>query len=189
MAPGKDAPEQHVRRVLALLAERPARLGATRLLTVDGPAGSGKTTLARDVVAAAPDAHLLHLDLLLDGWEGLAEVPATLVRDVLTPLREGRPAAYRRFDWHAGRFAERVPVPTAALLVVEGVGAGSRATAPFRSVSVWVEAPDEVRHRRAMAREGEVFGPHWEAWATQERMLFAAERTRTTADLVVSTYP
>ena len=156
---------------------------------MDGPAGSGKTTFARDVVAAAEDAHLLHLDLLLDGWDGLADVATTLVRDVLTPLRDGRAAAYRRYDWHAGRFAEEVPVPAATLLVVEGVGAGSRATAPFRSASVWLEAPDEVRHRRAMDREGDVFAPHWEEWAAQERRLFAVERTRTTADLVVPTYP
>lgn len=178
-----------VRRTLALLAERPARLGTTQLLCVDGPAGSGKTTLASAVADAHGDAHLLHLDLLLDGWDGLAGVCDTLVRDVLEPLHAGREAAYRRYDWHAGRFAETVPVPVAGLLVVEGVGAGSRATAPFRSASVWVEAPAEVRHRRAMDREGDVFAPHWDRWAAQEKRLFAAERTRTTADLVITTYP
>lgn len=181
--------EEAVRRILTLLAERPARLGSTRLLCVDGPAGSGKTTLAGAVARAHGDAHLLHLDLLLDGWDGLAAVGDTVVRDVLEPLRDGRAAAYRRYDWDAGRFAEIVPVPETGLLVVEGVGAGSRVTAPFRSASVWVEAPKAVRHRRAMEREGDAFGPHWDRWAAQEERLFAAERTRATADLLVTTYP
>ncbi|GGD20028.1 hypothetical protein [Nocardioides daphniae] len=180
-----------VRRMLDLVAAGPARLGTGeprgRLLCVDGPAGSGKTTLARAVVAAAPEAHLLHLDLLLDGWDGLADVAATLVADVLEPLARGERAAYRRYDWHARRFAERVPVPATQLLVVEGVGAGSRATAPYRAASVWVEASTPLRRRRALARDGDDFAPHWDAWAEQEARLFTAERTRATADLRITT--
>lgn len=180
--------ESHVGQVLALLAQRPARLNGTQLLCVDGPAGSGKTTLAEAVVTAAEDAHLIHLDLLLDGWDGLGGVAETLAHDVLEPLRAGLPASFQRYDWHARRFAERVSVPPHALLVVEGVGAGSRATAPFRSASVWVEAPDDVRHDRAMGRDGEVFAPHWKSWAAEEKRHFAAERTRARADLIVETY-
>lgn len=175
--------------MLDLVSSRPARLTATaRLLCIDGPAGAGKSTLATGVVeAAGPSSQLIHLDLLLDGWDGLAGVAATLVEDVLAPLRAGRRAAYRRYDWHAGRFAERVEVPACDLLVVEGVGAGSRATAPYRSASVWVDAPAGERRRRALARDGESFAPHWDSWAAQERHLFAAEAPRTTADLVLTT--
>lgn len=185
-SPGVTDP---VRTVLDLLDRRSPRAGATRVLCVDGPAGSGKTTLARAVVRARPRALLLHLDLLLDGWEGVADVADTLVRDVLEPLREGRTAAYRRYDWHAGRYAERVTVPPVPLLVVEGVGAGSRVTAPLRSASVWVEAPETLRRHRALSRQddGDAFEPRWDAWATAERSLFAAEGTRESADLVVST--
>src|SRR4030095_996439 len=38
----------------------PARLGGTRLVCVDGPAGSGKTTFGRRL-AAAPDAPVVQL--------------------------------------------------------------------------------------------------------------------------------
>lgn len=180
-----------VRRVLDLVRVGPARLGvgpeAGRLLCVDGPAGSGKTTLARAVVDAVPDAHLLHLDLLLDGWQGLDAVAGTLVDDVLEPLSRGAEASYRRYDWHAGHFAERVTVPPSPLLVVEGVGAGSRATAPYRAASVWMEAPASVRRVRALERDGDDFAPHWEDWAAQEERLFAAERPRATADLIIRT--
>lgn len=180
--------DEDVRRILTLLRHRAPRLRGTRLLCVDGPAGSGKTTLARAVVDAAPDAQLLHLDLLLDGWSGLPQVATTLVDDVLAPLHEGRPAAYRRYDWHAGRFAELVPVPACALLVVEGVGSVSRATAPYRTLAVWVEADEDVRRRRALERDGDAFAPHWDAWAEAERHLFALEQTRSHADLGVTTH-
>ena len=48
------APDRHA--AAALLTEvlaGPARLGSTRLICVDGPAGSGKTTLASLLAATA----------------------------------------------------------------------------------------------------------------------------------------
>ena len=41
--------------------------------------------------------------------------------------------------------------------------------------------------RRGLARDGELYRPHWERWAAQEEALFAADRTRDRADVVVST--
>lgn len=175
-------------RVLELVESRPARLRGTRLLCIDGAAGSGKSTLAAAVVAARPGTGLVHLDELLDGWDGLADVAHTLSQDVLLPLSRGDRASYRRYDWHRGEFAERVEVPRTPLLVVEGVGSGSRVVAPLRSALVWLEAPSDQRKERSLARDGDTFAPHWDRWAAQERALFAAQRTRATADLVISTF-
>ena len=50
-----------VDRVLAA----PPTLGPGRLVCIDGPAGSGKTTLAGAVAAAAPEAYVVHCDELL----------------------------------------------------------------------------------------------------------------------------
>ena len=38
---------------------------------------------------------------------------------------------------------------------------------------------------RGIARDGDAFAPHWEQWAQDEAALFARERTRERADLVV----
>lgn len=174
-----------VDRVLTLVESRPARLGGTRLLCIDGPSGSGKSTLAEAVVQARPDTGLVRLDDLLDGWDGLPEVAETLTRDVLVPLSRGVAGSYRRYDWLVGEFAERVEVPPHSLLVVEGVGAGSQVTAPLRSALVWLEAPASLRRARGLARDGDTFAPHWARWAAQEERLFAAQRTRAAADLLV----
>ena len=50
---------------------------------------------------------------------------------------------------------------------------------------VWVEAPYDVRLRRGLERDGDAFAPHWEQWAADEAALFARERTRERADVVV----
>lgn len=176
-----------VEAVLGLVAAGPARLAGGRLLCVDGPAGSGKTTLAA-AVADASGASVVHLDDLLDGWDGgLPAVVDALVHDVLEPLADGRPAAYHRYDWHAGRYAEWVPVPAAELLVVEGVASGSVRAASYAAALVWTEAAHDLRMRRGLDRDGKAFAPHWEAWARMEAEHFARERTRQRADLVVPT--
>jgi uridine kinase len=174
-------------RAVALARSRPPLLGAGRLLCIDGPAGSGKTTLAARVADLVP-ATVVHLDELLEGWTGgLPRVVAALVADVLEPLAAGRPAAFHRYDWHAGRFAERVPVPPAELIVVEGVAAGSRAVTAYASALVWLEAPHDLRMTRGLERDGDDFAPYWESWARTEDEHFRLERTRARADLVVTT--
>lgn len=181
-----------VDEVVALARRRPARLGDGRLLCVDGPAGAGKSTLARAVVTSVLEAGgtstLVCVDDLLTGWAGsLSGAVAALVHDVLAPLASGRPAAYHRYDWVAGELAEWVPVPATDLLVVEGVGSGSVAPAAYASALVWVEAPHDLRHQRGVARDGAAFAPHWQRWAAKESAHFARERTRERADVVVGT--
>lgn len=170
--------------MLELALAAPPALGPGRLIRIDGPAGSGKTTLADRVALLAPGSRVIHTDDLLAGWEGLPSLAATLGR-LLGPLAAGEPSAYRRFDWVAGRHAELVEVTPVPLLVVEGVGAGARTGVDAAGPLVWVEAPRDVRMRRGLERDGEAFAPHWDAWAAAEAEHFAAQRTRDRADVVV----
>ena len=175
--------------VLDLLRERPATLGEGRLVSVDGPAGSGKSTLAGLLAGGldqreSPSALVVHMDDLYAGWSGLPHVEEQL-DGLLTPLGAGQAGSYRRYDWVAGAFAETVTVEPGPLLVLEGVGSGASRFDPLRTVLVWVEAPYDVRMRRGIERDGDTFAPYWEKWAADEQELFARERTRERADLVV----
>ena len=171
-------------RTIAELAARSApTLGGSRLVCVDGPAGSGKTTLA-SALAAQTGAPVVHTDDLLEGWEGLGGLAATL-EGLLGPLADGRPGRAPRYDWHAGRFVGSVVLEPAPLVVVEGVGSGALPPAGRATVLVWVEAPYELRMRRGLERDGDAFAPHWEAWARAEEVHFAEQKTRERADLVV----
>lgn len=167
-----------------LVQSRPPRAGGTRVLAIDGPSGSGKTTLARRMRRVL-GARSLHMDALYPGWDGLAEAPELLVAQVLRPLSEGRPASYRRWHWTEHRWAESHDVAPDPVLVVEGVGSGALAAAPFLSALVWIEAPREERRRRGIERDGEAYRPHWERWARQEATMFASDGTRERADVLV----
>ncbi|WP_310963322.1 uridine kinase family protein [Nocardioides terrisoli] len=168
-------------RIRALADSRGPTLGDGRLVCIDGPAGSGKTT-----VAAAIDAPTVHMDDLFRGWDGLATVDPT-VRGVVEPLMHGRPGRYQRWDWITAAPAEEHLVAPAPLLVIEGVGAGTRAWAALCTVLVWVESDPVTRLARGIARDGEKVRERWEKWMVDEQELFARERTRARADLVVPT--
>ena len=171
--------------VLELLAARPATLDTGRLVCIDGPAGSGKTTLAEAVVQGFDGAsRILHMDDMFPGWSGLPRVDEQL-EGLLAPLAEGRAGSYHRYDWVAGEFAETVPVEPVPLLVLEGVGSGASRFAPLQTVLAWVEAPHDLRMRRGIERDGDAFAPHWEQWAADEQALFARESTRERADIHV----
>ncbi len=175
--------------VVDLALRRSPTLGASRLVCVDGPAGSGKTTFAGEVVGAFGTAGLstalVHMDDLYEGWGGLPGAGGLVRRSIVEPLAGGRAGSYRRYDWVEDRYAERHDVPPVDVLVVEGVGSGHLGYADRITVLVWVEAPVELRLRRGLQRDGEALRSHWLRWMADESRLHEQERTRERADVVV----
>jgi uridine kinase len=175
-----------VRALAEQLRAAPARLGAVRLVCVDGPAGSGKTTFAGRLAAAlGTGTGLVHMDDLYAGWT-LTGAAARLAAGVLRPLAAGRPGAYHRYDWAARRFAPALTaVPVPDVLVVEGCGSSPAHLDPWTTLRVWVEAPAELRLARGLARDGAEHEADWRAWQRREAVWFAADRTRERAQLIV----
>jgi uridine kinase len=164
----------------------PPRLGATRLVCVDGPAGSGKTTFAGRLSAGCgPDATVVHLEDLYAGWT-LTGAVDRLAAGVLRPLADGRPGAFHPYDWVAGCFSPALTdVPVVPVLVVEGCGSSPRTLDPWTTLRVWVEAPTAVRLARGLARDGAALEPEWREWQRAEAVEFAQEDTRARADVRV----
>lgn len=192
-APGDTGPgaaQAFSERLVDQIADRvrtaPPRAGTTTVVAVDGPAGSGKTTLAA-ALAERLGAPVVHMDDIYPGWDGLALAADAIADHVLRPLAMGRPARYRRWDWERDEYREWADVPEAPILIVEGCGSGSTPGAAYLSFLVWMEAPHDLRMTRGIERDGEGFRPHWERWARQEQALFAAERTRERADVRIDT--
>jgi hypothetical protein len=167
------------------VAELYAALGLPRVLAVDGRSGSGKSTLVDRLAATVPGVAVVHTDDV--AWHhDFFDWADLLVDGVLVPWRAGRDVAYRPPPWDARGRPGAITVPSGApLLVVEGVGAGRRAFAPYLDALVWVQTDRAVATRRGLQRDGGDV-TFWDEWEARERPFLAADRPWARADLVVN---
>jgi cytidylate kinase len=160
--------------ILSALADQ-----ARPIVLIDGKSGSGKTELARRL-APAIGATLVRLDDLYPGWGGLEAASVMVSGETLTLNR------WQRWDWFADSPAEWHEVDRTRPLVVEGSGALTRAARAAATFGIWVELDEPNRKRRALARDGASYAPHWDRWAAQERIHFERERPDRLADLIIN---
>jgi uridine kinase len=171
----------------ARIRRLPPSCGQARVVAVDGPGGSGKTTFA-DRLTKVLDAQVIHSDDFPVPWEeGPADWFSLVEKQVLTPLSRGEPGRFQRYDWVAESFAEWVNVPRAPVVILEGVSTARR-SAPL-AFRIWVEAPRLLRLARGIERDGDVYEDQWHTWTRKEDEWFAADGTRAGADLLVDGNP
>ncbi|HEX2772568.1 MAG TPA: hypothetical protein VHN18_09090 [Micromonosporaceae bacterium] len=183
------------RRIL----DRPARLGRTRLVAVDGPSGAGKTVFAGRLAAAVDELlgpayenapPVVHTDDLLDGWADQLTFWPRLERWVLDPLRSGRSGRYRRYSWVRREFSPRwIPVEPAPVVILEGVSTARTSIRPELSLAVFLTAPSALRRERSLARDGAVLAPYLDEWRRGEDAHFAAEATADHVDVLADGAP
>jgi uridine kinase len=178
---------QCVPELVARVVEAAPRCGSTRVVCVDGPAGSGKTTLAESLSEVLGGAPVVHMDDLYEGWDQALGDPlaARVEAWLLIGWDAGLPGMHPRFDWALGRYAEWVTVPAAPVVVLEGCGSGSARIRERASLVVWVEAPAELRLQRGVQRDGQALAPQWREWQTHEQAHFTADGTRAASDVIV----
>jgi hypothetical protein len=158
-------------------AARAARATPGRYL-IDGRSGSGKSELATAIAADWPELQLVRLDDLYPGWDGLAQGSA-MVAGLLTTAR------WRSWDWSTDAPGSWRELDPSRPILVEGMGAISRASRPLANAALWIDLDAPSRKARALARDGALYAPHWDRWAAQEDALIARENPAALADEVV----
>jgi uridine kinase len=185
----------------ACLAALAPTCGPTRLLAVDGYAGSGKTTFAARLAEAlgggagggpgggpggAAGAPVVHLDDLATHEEFFAWT-GRLRTEVLAPLTEGRPVRHRVYDWERARFDAVRELPAAPpFLILEGVGAGRRAVRPYLAALLWMDLDAETARNRGELRDGPSLADFWQRWTAEQAEHFRVDPSRPFADFLVT---
>ena len=119
----------------------------------------------------------MRLDDVYPGWDGL-DAGSAAVPGILSTRR------WRRWDWAVGAPAEWHELTTGMPVIIEGVGALSRASRELADHALWVELDDETRKVRALERD-DYYAQFWDRWAAQEERFIARENPRALADAVV----
>jgi uridine kinase len=170
------------------ILDTPARLGSRHLVAIDGQGGAGKTTFAQRLSAALAGATVISTDDFAS-WEVPTGWWPDLEAQVLEPMAAGLPVRYRRYDWDARRHGHWIEPELTEVVLLEGVSSSRQAVAARLSLAIWIEAPLATRMQRGIQRDGEAMRSQWETWIAEEDRHFAADDTRTRANLRIDGAP
>jgi para-aminobenzoate synthetase len=199
----------------AIVAEARSRMRLPRalrpfLIALDGPSGTGKSTVAASVAreldaAIVPSDDFFAAGITDSGWAALDAAGRAaaaidwrrLRRDALEPLLAGTLAAWHPFDFAPGTrsdgtypmAAEAVVLAPRDVIVVEGAYSCRPELADLIDLAVLVVASPAERRRRIAAREtDQEWTAAWHArWDAAEAFYFTSIRPAESFDLVVRT--
>jgi len=156
------------------------------IITIDGVAGAGKTTLAAFIFEEYKDrmsVQVIHMDDLYDGWADPFGVALTEKLKEIVSAHEARETfATTKFDWQHNVSGEPLEIEPVGLLIIEGVGAGQRATRQFAETKIWIDLEPILGLRRVLARDGVSIEDQMLTFLELQKVHHLEEGTRAAAD-------
>ena len=156
------------------------------IITIDGVAGAGKTTLAAEMADEYKDrttVSVIHMDDLYDGWsDPLGEALSRKLELIASAHREGRDLELTKYDWLRDYPGDLLPIPSTELLILEGVGSGQSSIREFVETKIWIDLEPIVGLRRVLARDGFEIEEQMLGFLEAQRIHFVEEGTREAAD-------
>jgi uridine kinase len=171
---------------VAAAAELAAVRTGLTLIGIDGFGAAGKTTLAQAIADRLPGSAVVHIDdfaaPIIPEWDW-----NRFRTQLLGPLLAGRTARYQVWDWDRNIGGEWLEVEPGGVVIVEGVSSTRAEVGAPWALTIWVQAPRELRLIRAIERDGEGMPWNWEqVWMPSEEAYAARERPQERVDLIVS---
>jgi uridine kinase len=164
------------------------------LITIDGPAGSGKTTLAEQIhdciSKSGESVATIHMDDLYSGWDhALSPALTDSLKEILKAYEAGRELKIPQYDWVARSFGDPLTIDSPDVLILEGVASGQKITRDSADIKLWIEAPREIAFARVLERDGENIRLQMQQWQIRESVHFLEEGTKSAADYQVKSAP
>ena len=165
--------------------------GKKAVISIDGPAGSGKTTLSRALenylTGKSVTCQTIHMDDLYNGWDdALTEALAKKLSLLIASHEEGSSLTFSRYDWHAAHCLDPVSLPPSRILILEGVGSSPRAIRDRISLSIWIECASDIGLERVLKREPLIDHGRMKQWQLREREYFAGDESKIAANIKLS---
>ncbi|MGN0747834.1 MAG: uridine kinase [Aristaeellaceae bacterium] len=168
------------------------------LMAIDGPCGSGKTTLAALLcrLLDCPCVHMddFHMPHARKTPERMAQPGGNsdrerLLDEVLLPWREGRSVAYRPYDCAADGPGAPISLPACPVLVLEGSYAHHPDLSGVTDVRVFIRVDREEQLRRIAARSPEKLQQFIDRWIPLEDSYFRAFQLPVPGSVTVDNAP
>lgn len=158
-----------------------------RLILIDGPAGSGKTSLS-ELIAPA-NSQILHLDDFYNGWEEPFDDEFLIrVRQVLEAHSLQSDAEdFQTYDWEKRGWINQNSKAKTDVLILEGVGSFLLDDDMEATLKIFVTTDFLTGLNRVVSRDGDNSMPYIALWKQREFELFEKYDLPAVADFYLTT--
>jgi uridine kinase len=180
-------PDAEFEPIVSAIAKISANKAGAILIAIDGPAGSGKTSLASQLSNNLKSVTTIHMDDLYNGWEDA--LTATLTRNleewVINPMTQFQSVRYQKFNWSTNEYGPAVEVRDIQLLILEGVGAAQEIIRQSADLTIWIEVGPQIGLARVLNRDGDQLLPYMLKWQERESAHFLMDQTKENCQIFV----
>ena len=161
------------------------------LIAIDGPAGAGKSTLAKDLYlyfSVTRDVNLLGLDEIYDGWENaLGEKLSSDLQAIASAHVKKETALIQIYDWSLSRYGDVRTIEPKEILIIEGVGSAQEVMREHKAITIWMDIDPLLGIERVLNRDGHHIAQEMKAWQELQGQHFAQSGARDNADFIITT--
>ena len=167
------------------------KCGQTKIVVIDGPAGSGKTTLAKSLSRLFENCPIIHMDEIYEGWENalLQKTSNDLTDWIINPLLESKTIEFIKYDWNLEKRIEKVVINLPNVLIIEGVGSSSFDISKHACLKLWIEVDKDTGINRVLTRDGQQIQEQMKKWQSQESKFFIENNSKENSDIWIDGDP
>lgn len=180
-----------ISELVELIQSSSIKCGETKLICIDGPAGSGKTTLANSLSRYLDNCPIVHMDEIYEGWEvALSQKTANdLYQWIIEPLLDKQVIEFFKFDWALTKRNEKVVIETHPYLIIEGVGSSIKKVSEHACLKIWIEVEQNIGIQRVLNRDGQQIKAQMLTWQIQEMKYFNENKTKENSNIWIDGSP
>lgn len=167
------------------------------VIAISGLGGSGKTTLRKKLIAEIPHARFIDVE---DFYKTEAERKENHGSDdiisncfdwdrmetVFALLQEGRGLCYQKYNLDKNIREGWVEIDPHGITILDGIYCLQDRFLPHYDLSVWVDAPRDIRMERVLKRDPEWKHKWWNLWMDQDDRYVEVENPAQKAHIVYS---
>lgn len=166
-------------------------------IAIDGRCGGGKSTLGA-LLTEEFDCNLFHMDdfflpFKMKTSERLGEAGGNVhyerfEEEILRPLKNNKPAIYRKYLCNKGEFSQPIKVEPKNLTIVEGSYSLHPTLRNYYDYKIFITVDPQIQYERILKRNGkEKLQDFLNKWIPMEEHYFEELDTENQCDLILDT--
>ena len=183
----------NIEKIKKLIKDK--NLTGQAIISIDGPCGGGKTTIAKEIEKEM-GYNILHMDdfyLPFDkrdkNWMNIVAGHMDyerLIENVLKPYKEKRKTNYISYDCHSDKYLREIPIDLDKFLVIEGSYTSHPILDEYVNVKIFVDIDKDEQLKRLTKRNPAVVDKFLSMWVPFENRYFEELKIKDNSDLVIN---